>query len=457
MKLESLEQIKPIVDHLVGLLLTLRHPGAFCAVEEPLQMVASAMFRSGIEDIRNYPQVILKKAVNDCLLQPEIQVTRRSAGLPLCMSAILSAINQRGKQFVNGEALLSIPMDSMLELIECLDLTLQNPSPSIIHGLNILRTLFRNGSLDYLTGSKVTRCFEACFRSFGSSSWSVRNGAMMLFGALVRRVFGCGHSPDPELMAQVDVRQISLKFPNLIDCFRRQLLSSNESTIYPLLSVLQRLRFSTGAITQHSDLFEATIRFLFNDCTSNSSAKIRAMSCRLLVKSLLASSPELVWPQMKIFAFDRLAEARSANELAGKLTIILKILSLDLDLEISVDIGLMEKIWKSSKLPAAIRYPALAIWKNITGQNVSIDFFKKIAALPNQPYLYELFMTCLKSFEADEEVVPVIGSMKSDVVKYRVLVWLMDQRQTRPLEFAFSQLSLDTERYSLLYIYNRFR
>lgn len=390
------DQAKKVMDHLVGLLLTLRHPGAFCAIEEPLRRVALAMFQSGNYGTRTYPETVLKGAVEDCLLQPEIQVTRRSAGLPICITAILTALSavKGGHRLADGARLMAIPAEAMLGLLANLDLDDASPGPAIVHALNILRALFRNGDLDFLSAAYVTRAYAACFNAFNSASWSVRNSAMMLFGALVRRTFGsCPPQSDILFTGQHDLRKVAIKFPGLVALLETQIKSAStqDAHIYPILSVLQRTKLSTGAITAHQSFYEAALTFLTQTCLASKTAKTRAMAARLLVNSLLLGAPEIVWPALKRHTF-ALLQSTSANELASKLDILNmiadnKLVQSDLKQFINENKDLLTLLGNDQKLPCFIRLKALSLLEDPA---VELADYEAAIHAPLQPYQFEL-------------------------------------------------------------------
>lgn len=387
-----------VLEHLVGLLLSLRHPGAYSAVEAPLELVCAAMFQSPAAC--GLPGAALRRAVHDCLLQPEIQVTRRSAGLPLCVTAILAALaGLRGRPPVDPAALMAVPAEAILGLAAQLDPADPAPSPAAIHGLNILRALFRNAALDSLSAPYTARALATCFRCFGSASWSLRNSAMMLFGALVRRAFG---SKADDAAVQTDVRQTDAKFPGLLACFREQLLAVTrasappERDVYPLLAVLQRLRFPSASVPQHAALFDAALAFVLRVCLPSASAKVRMMGARLLVDSLLAGAPEVAWPRLSAYLLD-LQSVASANEMAAKLGLLLA-------LRARLDLGplqpLLRRLAGAAELCPAIRHPALLLSYRPG------DALPDIPG-PSQPYQFELAVAILDRTPAAARLVMV--------------------------------------------------
>lgn len=403
-----LDSLAPIMDHLVGLLLSLRHPGAFCAIEDPLRLVASTCYASPHTDVRAYPGQVLRQAVQDCLLQPEIQVTRRSAGLPICIAAILTAAAGPKQAEGPGAGLIAIPADTMLRLLGGLDLGQTSPSPAIVHALNILRALFRNANLDPLTGPYLTPAFLTCFRCFNSASWSVGNGAMMLLGALIRRAFGS---------ADLDLRQLAAKFPDLPALLEAQVGATRSQPtaahIYPILSVLQRLVISSGAVAAYPTFFESTFAFLTQTCLNNTGAKIRMMAARLLSDAMLPVCSEVLWPRLKAFLLN-FTKAKSANQLSAMLSLIVQH-SDKLTSDLQDHKEMLNALWKAKDLPAAIRWPALLLWSKVTGQRADASDFDPCPRI--EPYQYELTRELLSQVPSLD-----ISTIAWPALRYRLMM-----------------------------------
>lgn len=407
-----------VVDHLVGLILSLRHPGAFTSIEEPLKMSCSILLRLNISLCTSHPQKVLQNAIQDCMEHPEIQTTRRSAGLPLCITAILSAYPPSSNQQNTMEQVVS----TLLRELESFDLGLLNPSPSVVHCLNILRTIFRDADLALQSAPFLSGSFKVCFRGFKSSSWAVRNGAMMLFGALVRRAFGSGFGGKERSLT--DLRTLVQRHPGLLEFFQIQLLDSSVD-IYPLLAVLQRMKFSSGAITSHPAFFKAAINFILQRCISSKALKIRHVSARLVVESLLDFAPELVWPILQPHVLGSGLLTTSCNELHGKLYLLLQASKSHNPIQVTPeDLRILNIYWQTLKLPAAVRWIALLLANRFSAITPSFENIRSTITSCNaiEPYQFDLISTMIVMFKScDKDMYSLILGIQFSGLQRRLL------------------------------------
>lgn len=415
------EGIRSVLDFLVDLILCLRHPGAFTALESPINMICKVLISSGSD----YAEQLLSASIDDCLHHPEIQTTRRSAGLPLCINAILTAYPKADLRP------LTMVMKAMFEVLTDYDLAVLNPSPSIVHALNIIKSIFRDADLAEQCATFVGESFRLCFRSFKSASWAVRNGAMMLFGALVRRSFG---SKEASL---VDARTIAQSYPGLLSCFEDELRSVGQATdeskdkfIYPLLSILQRMKFSSGAITSFQSFFSSTVTFIFDSCIPSKSMKIRRIASRIVTESLWLPCPEIVWPILKERCLGKNLISKSCNELHGKLLVINEALKHDRTLLSDEDLSVLKVYYSASKVPSVIRYLALVILNRCNGFAPSeADVLAGIKAVDGlEPYQFELIssMMQLSGLQNPQAIAEAIMKIRFEGLRFSLMAVLME-------------------------------
>jgi hypothetical protein len=394
-------------------------------------MVCKVLISSGSD----YPEQVLSVSIDDCLHHPEIQTTRRSAGLPLCINAILTAYPKADLRP------LTMVMKAMFEVLVDYDLSILNPSPSIVHALNIIKSIFRDADLAEPCATFVGESFRLCFRSFKSASWAVRNGAMMLFGALVRRSFGSREA------SLVDVRAISQSYPGLLACFEEELISvgqgkdeSKDKFIYPLLSILQRIKFSSGAITSFQSFFSSTCTFIFDSCILSQSMKIRRIASRIVVESLWLPCPEIVWPILKENCFGKNLISKSCNELHGKLLLINEALKHDSTLLSDEDTGILKVYYSTVKVPSVIRYLALVILNRSTGYvPLEADVLAEINAVDRlEPYQFELLslMMQLSKFKNSQAFADAIMKIRFEGLRFSLMAFLMETITISPSSLA---------------------
>lgn len=175
-----------------------RHWGVIDGASEGLQLLCERLLSSSSLSLRALPMQwamnILSRA-----LSGKLYVLRRSAGIPWLVTAIVNAeasVNRRSHESVMLNGITTVLLDH-LKKVEMQQTsrggfaklnTLSEESTS--HALNLLRALFLNSNI----ASNIMKYLETatmyCIQSFCSSSWVIRNSAMMLYSALIRRGIG---------------------------------------------------------------------------------------------------------------------------------------------------------------------------------------------------------------------------------------------------------------------------
>ncbi|KAF5394227.1 hypothetical protein PHET_11996 [Paragonimus heterotremus] len=127
-------------------------------------------------------------------------ITRRSAGLPLFIQDILSAMCNSNC----GD--LSYVTSTMNRLLDLIDSTLSSSTVSCVNTcgsiqrcvvtFNVVRTLFRSSTLMQATSTFVERAICLALDGLGSREWIIRNSAGLLYSTLVERIFGVNRSRD---------------------------------------------------------------------------------------------------------------------------------------------------------------------------------------------------------------------------------------------------------------------
>lgn len=176
-----------------------RHWGVIDGASEGLQLLCERLLSSSSMSLRALPEQwamdILSRALGG-----ELYVLRRSAGIPWLMNAVVNSeasVNRRSHESPMLNRITNTLLDHMRsanqnersETITGKKGKLKDEE-SMSHALNLLRALFLNSNI----GSNVLKHLESaticCIDAFCSSSWLVRNSAMMLYSALIRRGVG---------------------------------------------------------------------------------------------------------------------------------------------------------------------------------------------------------------------------------------------------------------------------
>lgn len=271
----------------MDLLFKIRHPGAFVSIARPLNTLCRLAYAKGHSEI---PIALLKGALESCQNYPEVQTTRRSAGLPFCITAILMSADD-----VNRREQLATTMSNLFGSLgeNFGELSLIQPRPSTIHSINIIRQIYRESAFAEDVLQYIPDGFCLCFAAFASPSWAVRNSGMMLFTILMNRTFGVRHDTDDFSRSNImDVRALHAKIPALIPLIQSKLQVAPQAmldesyqvefSIYPLLSFLQRLAFSTGGEHHFAAFYQAACDFSWDCLVGSSIMKVRRMCARLL-------------------------------------------------------------------------------------------------------------------------------------------------------------------------------
>lgn len=191
------EHVQSIGNLFIHVFTNTRHWGVIDGAAEGLQLLCEKLLQTSRAMLRALPGEWL----NDMLLRVmngELYVLRRSAGVPAFFNAIVNAEASNYTK-CHEKPLLSRLMASLLQYLgtthmfvneNVLSSNRSSDEEIVAHSLNLLRALFLNGNiagsiLRYLEPATI-RCIEA----FSSASWLIRNSAMLLFSAIVRRGVG---------------------------------------------------------------------------------------------------------------------------------------------------------------------------------------------------------------------------------------------------------------------------
>lgn len=197
----------------------IRHRGAFASLTPTLEAVCR---RLGPDVSLQWLNMELTRIREERML-----VTRRSAGLPLLVTSILSSAPQH--------------LDDVFEELITMALTPVTDPDALelpqVHAFNCIRAIILDGRLEH-PADHVTRALELAFGTFESPAWVLRNCAVMLFATIHQRLFGV--RPRQQYSAPVffsrypKVRQLLLKY-------FEQASGDSVEKVYPGLAILLRL------------------------------------------------------------------------------------------------------------------------------------------------------------------------------------------------------------------------
>ncbi|KAF4798681.1 THADA, armadillo repeat containing [Turdus rufiventris] len=188
----TVEQIKNIGDYFKHHLLQSRHRGAFELAYAGFVQLTEMLSRCNSESLHKMPEHWLScvlEEIKSCDPSSTLCATRRSAGIPFYIQALLASEPKKSKT-----DLLKMTMKELISLATPL-----NESLSVIpqvHALNILRALYRDTRLGENIMPYVADGIKASILGFMSPVWAVRNSSTLLFSALITRIFGVKRGKD---------------------------------------------------------------------------------------------------------------------------------------------------------------------------------------------------------------------------------------------------------------------
>uniref|UniRef100_A0A8C0AS56 tRNA (32-2'-O)-methyltransferase regulator THADA n=1 Tax=Buteo japonicus TaxID=224669 RepID=A0A8C0AS56_9AVES len=216
----TVEQVKNIGDYFKHHLLQSRHRGAFELAYAGFVQLTEMLSRCNSESLRKMPAQWLSgvlEEIKSCDPSSTLCATRRSAGIPFYIQALLASEPKKSKT-----DLLKMTMKELISLAAPL-----NEPPSVIpqvHALNILRALFRDTRLGENIMPYVADGIQVAILGFTSPVWAVRNSSTLLFSALITRIFGVKRGKDENSKKnRMTGREFFSRFPSLYPFLLKQL------------------------------------------------------------------------------------------------------------------------------------------------------------------------------------------------------------------------------------------
>ncbi|KAI9223336.1 putative death-receptor fusion protein-domain-containing protein [Blastocladiella britannica] len=286
-------------EYFIQRMLDIRHRGAFLAVSPNLVKVANTLAQYG-----QVPQSWLTNMMK-VVAEADYSVTRRSGGLPSLLQALLTSPHTRH--------LVPPVMQSLLSLADAPPngrLTVQ------VNAMNSLRRLLDDRNLTRDTPAFVEPAFVLSVQYLHHGDWGVRNGALMLYSALLNRTFGSRanavvteSNQAPVFASAITPRAFFPKYRQFLDVIVSELATAAADTrnrvrggtrAFPLLTLIARMSpSSTVSVTgdESAPMQQQASKFahmvpLVHQFTDSPVWKVREMAAAALVA--LANRDELL-------------------------------------------------------------------------------------------------------------------------------------------------------------------
>ncbi|KAF1831253.1 hypothetical protein BDW02DRAFT_505741 [Decorospora gaudefroyi] len=172
-------------------LLDLRHRGAFSTVSQTFAVFCRRCVSSNILLLRALPETWYQETLRSIQVKSGA-ITRRSAGIPAAMSALLAAEPQAG-----GKLFPRAMKDLVAEtLVEAQSVNIEESRLPQVHALNCIKEIFTTSKLSVASEAYVGQGLELAAKTLNSPIWPLRNCSLMLFKALIERLLGSDEAQD---------------------------------------------------------------------------------------------------------------------------------------------------------------------------------------------------------------------------------------------------------------------
>ncbi|EDV24139.1 uncharacterized protein TRIADDRAFT_26169 [Trichoplax adhaerens] len=136
----------------------------------------------------------LLKDLNTCNLSKDLCSTRRSAGLPFFIKAILTTEPASAQK-----RCFKLMMTELHEIAFKSDYSDdENTRDATIHAFNIMRSIYRDTHFGDDVHVFVPDGVQAAIKGMAANNWQIRNAATLLFSALMNRIFGVKKDRDEQ-------------------------------------------------------------------------------------------------------------------------------------------------------------------------------------------------------------------------------------------------------------------
>ncbi|CEP08348.1 hypothetical protein [Parasitella parasitica] len=317
------------------LLTSIRHRGAFSAVYPAYVALNTRLLTSRDASLAALPAKWLQENL-DSLTASNISITRRSAGLPLCILAIVSSEPSAKKELLGRALRYLMQLASTEPPLKDADQRLDLPQ---VHAYNIMRTIFMDSKLGTHVLPYASQAFSLAISGFSSHSWAIRNCSVMLFSTLLQRTFGTKKTRDEHSTVNtLTSREFFVRFPDLhpyllkelgvaVDELLQKLQLKDSPTaaavaasvhpgLYPILTLLSRMQpsSSTGTSAEKDETVLSPFIPLVMPCAASAIYKTREMAARALVPLV-----QDVVPTIQQLLYMCATETTTQNEIHGRL------------------------------------------------------------------------------------------------------------------------------------------
>lgn len=283
----NLQQVLSIGEYFTTQLLESKHRGAFELAYAGFVKMCDMLWKSHNAVLHKLPGQWLEE-IMVCISSEDDQsrlcATRRSAGIPFYIQAIVSS-----EPLSSGRPFFKQTMKKLLKLA-----TDKSSTSSQVHALNILRSLYRDTRLAEDVAPYVADGLKVAILGFSSHLWAVTNSSTLLLSALMTRIFGVNRSKLEGNVSRKNCqtgRTFFTHHPSIYEFLLDQLSQASQDVIsnpltlnpvlYPILLILGRLYPSSLDGIDSGLKLDAFIPYIIN-CAGSPILKTREMAAKAL-------------------------------------------------------------------------------------------------------------------------------------------------------------------------------
>ncbi|KAH7558690.1 hypothetical protein BM1_04827 [Bipolaris maydis] len=255
-------------------LLELRHRGAFSTVSQTFAVFCRRCVMSSIPSLRALPEAWYQETLRS-IQDKSDAITRRSAGIPAAMSALLAAEPQ-----TNGNLFPRAMKDLTAEtLVEAQSANIEESRLPQVHALNCIKEIFTTSKLSVASETYIGQGLELAAKTLNSPIWPLRNCSLMLFKALIERLLGSDEAQDWKERDRAKTSRFSYdNYPSLVTILldllkpngNRKIMDTPETGsspldlhgaegVFPALQILRQARPPPEYISKMQELVKELI------------------------------------------------------------------------------------------------------------------------------------------------------------------------------------------------------
>ena len=290
----------------MDLLAQTKHRGAFEQAYVAFTKLCACLWRSSEVELHSHPLELLQELMSSIGADDNggggnggssqkpglvgLCATRRSAGVPFIVQAILST-EPPGL----GSGAFKTTMQRLLALAGSgngrRDTNLENR----VHACNVLRALFRDTTLGEYVAGFIEEGLQVAINGFEASNWAERNAATLLFSALMTRIFGVQREKDSDELSSKNCltgKVFFQRYPSSHALLHEKLEKAASyaeagtlrlhPALYPVLLVLSRI-FPSPSEALDNPFKLSSLVPLVEACTGSPVLAIRKLAARALV------------------------------------------------------------------------------------------------------------------------------------------------------------------------------